>query len=123
MGIIAQDYFTNRVQDIEKLYSGKRVVLDFNEALIDKLYQNDGMMHAKESGLENLLPNEYLILKNQQKSALAVYNDKIKEIHRVEKRRAYNISPRNAEQTFALNALLGKRFSKEDSLAEIKPSS
>lgn len=106
LGIWAQDYFTDRIQDIEKLYSGKRVVFDFDEALIDKLYQDDGLIPAKESALDNLLPNEYLILKNQQKSALAVYDDKIKEIHRVEKRKAYSISPRNAEQTFALNALL-----------------
>lgn len=106
LGIMAQDYFTDRVQDIEKLYSGKRVVLDFNDQFIDRLYQPNGLLYLEELAIEDIMPNEYLILKNQQKSALAVYNANMQMVTRVEKRSAYGISPRNAEQTFALHALM-----------------
>jgi len=105
LGILAQDYFTDRIQDIEKLYGGKRVVYDFPDTFIDQLYRPDGMVEPAATELENLFPNEYLILKNNQKSALAVYNSGENAIRRVEKRSAYGISPRNAEQTFAMNAL------------------
>ncbi|UCF62817.1 MAG: PhoH family protein [bacterium] len=107
LGILAQDYFTDRIQDIEKLYSGKRIIHNFNELFIDQLYRDEGVIKPAESAeLDHLFPNEYLILKSQQKSALAIYNSKEAIIRRVEKRNAYGITPRNAEQTFALNALL-----------------
>ena len=106
LGIMAQDYFTDRIQDIEKLYSGKRIIMDFDDQMIDRLYQPNSNLNVEEVELEKLLPNEYLILKNQQKSALAVYNASMSEINRVEKKSAYGIMPRNAEQTFALNALM-----------------
>ncbi len=106
LGIMAQDYFTDRIQDIEKLYSGKRVVPDFIDSLIDHLYTPEGSIPPGEANLDNLFPNEYLILKSQQKSALAIYYKAQDIIRRVEKKSAYGITPRNAEQTFALHALL-----------------
>ncbi len=110
LGIMAQDYFTDRIQDIEKLYSGKRIIMDFDDQMIDRLYQPNSNLNVKEVKIEKLLPNEYLILKNQQKSALAVYNASLGEINRVEKKSAYGIIPRNAEQTFALNALMNREI-------------
>jgi PhoH-like ATPase len=106
LGIKAQDYYTDRIQDIEKLYTGKRTVLDFPSDLIDQLYRPEGVIDPVDCGLNDVLPSEYLILKNQQKSVLAYYDPELKQIQRVEKRGAYGINPRNAEQTFALHALM-----------------
>ena len=106
LGIMAQDYFTDRIPDIEKLYSGKRIIQNFYDTMIDQLYQENGSIKPAKAQLNHLFPNEYLILKSQQKSALAVYHPKEDLIRRVEKRSAYGIMPRNAEQTFALNALM-----------------
>lgn len=106
LGIVAQDYFTDRVRDIGKLYAGKRVINDFPAAFIDKLYEKDGGLDPAEAGLADLLPYEYLILKQNQKSVLACYNPSLKIIQRVEKQAAYGIKPRNAEQIFALHALV-----------------
>ena len=106
LGITAQDYHTDRVLDIKNLYSGKRVVQDFDPRLIDRLYEPEGMFTPEEAGLLDLLPNEYLILKNEQKSVLAWFNPGSERVTRVEKVRAYGILPRNAEQTFALHALM-----------------
>ncbi len=52
------------------------------------------------------IPNEFFILRNKKKSALALYDPFIQKIQRVDKRIAYGITPHNAEQTFALNALM-----------------
>ncbi|MBD3243916.1 MAG: AAA family ATPase, partial [Chitinivibrionales bacterium] len=53
-----------------------------------------------------LVPNEFMILRNGKSSALATYNPFEQVIQRVDKRSSYGIVPRNAEQTFALNALM-----------------
>jgi PhoH-like ATPase len=106
LGIRAQDYFTDKIDDIQKLYSGKRLLTDFSSNSIDKLYEADGFLIPEECCIENLIPSEYLILKNFKKSVLAVYQAEEKIIQRVEKRGAYGITPRNAEQTFSLHALM-----------------
>jgi len=56
-----------------------------------------GVLDSENTALPDLFPNEYLILKNQQKSVLAYFNPQTNMIHRVEKKNAYGIKPRNAE--------------------------
>jgi PhoH-like ATPase len=53
-----------------------------------------------------LVANEYVIVRNQQKSALSTFSAVSGKIKRVDKEVAYGITPRNAEQTFALHALM-----------------
>ncbi|MBU1862433.1 MAG: PhoH family protein [Candidatus Omnitrophica bacterium] len=106
LGIISQDYFTDRIRDIEQLYPGKRLFEDFDDKYIDILCQNEGSLDPTTAGLNDLCPNEYYILKSKKKSVLAYYNPVMKVIQRVEKKSAYKISPRNAEQLFALHALM-----------------
>ena len=50
--------------------------------------------------------HHFYIMKNNGSSALAHYNPSNKMIRRVIKQTTYGIDPRNAEQTFALEALL-----------------
>jgi PhoH-like ATPase len=52
------------------------------------------------------LPNHFFILRNGTKSALARYDPASGRLERVTKSPAYGIKPRNAEQTFALHAIL-----------------
>ncbi|MBD3370782.1 hypothetical protein GF402_10525 [Candidatus Fermentibacteria bacterium] len=58
-----------------------------------------------EETREQMVPNKYFILRNGSSSALAFCNPEEDTLERVHKARAYGISPRNAEQTFALHAL------------------
>ena len=51
-------------------------------------------------------PNRFFILSSLQRSALAWYSAARDRLERIDKQPAYGISPRNAEQTFALAALL-----------------
>jgi len=52
------------------------------------------------------LPNEGLILRNGRKSALATFDSERGQDSARQQDWAYGITPRNAEQAFALNALL-----------------
>jgi PhoH-like ATPase len=50
--------------------------------------------------------NENFVLRNGSKSALATYRRSDDAFHRIEKLTCYGITPRNAEQSFALKALM-----------------
>jgi PhoH-like ATPase len=110
VGLLSQDYTTDHVKDVSSLYSGKTEVENVDPELINNIYKEHEIDAALLLESENLFPNEYLILKQQQQSALAVYNKQENKIKRVNKYPAYGITPRNAEQTFALDALLNPKI-------------
>jgi PhoH-like ATPase len=108
LDIQAEDYETGKIQDVESLYPGKSTVEGVDKGVIDKLY-SDGLIDPSDIGLENPIPNHYFILKNGNSSALAYFNPVLGKIERVEKSQAYKITPRNAEQVFALHAIRNPR--------------
>jgi len=107
IGLMAQDYTTDHVKDISTLYAGRRIEENITEESIDRMYAEPCQIEVAELPLAKpLLPNEYLIMRNEKKSALATFDPFARSIRRVDKLAAYGITPRNAEQTFALNALM-----------------
>ena len=107
LGLPAQDYKSDQVQDLSELYHGRRTIEDTNDEIIDALYALPYGFSASDLKVETpLTSNEYLILRNERKSALGIYDAASESIKRVDKVTAYGITPRNAEQTFALDALL-----------------
>ncbi|MFW6151383.1 MAG: PhoH family protein [Verrucomicrobiota bacterium] len=107
VGLHAEDYTTDRVKDASSLYTGKRVLEDIPESLIGALYKEPFEVEAGSLDCHGeLLPNEYLIVRSGKKSGLAVYDAYTDTIKRVDKSPVYNITPRNAEQTFAIDALM-----------------
>ena len=109
--LLAEDYTTDHVRDPARLYSGCRYEEDVSAKLIERLYGQGGQISVAEYGSETpLQPNEFMVLKNGKKSALAAFmpGDYENEfvIRRVAKETVYGISPRNAEQSFAVHALL-----------------
>ncbi len=106
VGLMADDYRTDRVKNIETLYSGRRIIENVPEDVIDSMYKIPFEIKAEFlEDCESLRANEYLILRQGKKSALAVFDADTGTIKRVDKATAYNITPRNSEQTFALHAL------------------
>jgi PhoH-like ATPase len=108
LGINAEDYATDRVQSVEDLYSGKEVIEDFNDDLLQKFYQGQFQVPVKDIKKKTkveLLPNKFFIMRNQNRSALTHVDSQLEMFHRVDKAQVYGITPRNAEQTFAVNAL------------------
>lgn len=106
VGLPAQDYMNDHVKDISSLYKGHRIIEGVPAELFGKLFNGTASFDVDNLKLERALqPNEFVVLKNGTQSALAVYNDKEECVKRVDKGAAYGVTPRNAEQTFALEAL------------------
>jgi len=111
VGMPAQDYTTDKVESIDKIYTGLRLIEDLPGELIDSLYEEPFYIeNADIPQIENPLPNENFILRNTQKSGLATFNAFDERFERVDKKTAYGINPRNAEQSFALQALLDPKI-------------
>jgi PhoH-like ATPase len=106
LGIIAQDYENDKVANIDDLYKGIETLEGVDQNLINKLYELPDGVNASEFHLDaDLTGHKFYILKNNGASALAHYNPVNKVLNRVLKQTTYGIDPRNAEQTFALEAL------------------
>ena len=108
LGLPSQDYSSDKVESFDKLYTGKRLVSDMPSEFVDLFYTAVHGRVPAESIPEaaHPVPNENFILRNGSKSVLATYRALDKTFQRVEKSPAYGIMPRNAEQSFALRALL-----------------
>ncbi len=105
LNIPAEDYETGKIKDVDSLYSGKSVIEDVDPDVIDKLY-DEGYCRPKDIGERKPIPNHYFILKSVKNSALVYFNPRNKLIERIEKRQTMRITPRNAEQVFALHAIM-----------------
>ncbi len=105
LNVNAEDYETGKIKDIDHLYKGNTTIDEVDMEIINKIYK-DGFCHYSELTKEKPLANHYLILRNTKNSVLAYFNPLTENIERVEKTYAYNIKPRNAEQVFAIQALL-----------------
>jgi PhoH-like ATPase len=106
LGIIAQDYENDKVANIDDLYKGIKVMEGVNTELISKLYELPEGVTAEEFKFESgIKGHQFFIMKNNGSSALAHYNPVNQLLNRVIKQTTYGIDPRNAEQTFALDAL------------------
>jgi PhoH-like ATPase len=105
--LLAEDYETGKIKNITELENtGKYVMDDVDPESINKLYEQ-GYIEAKNIlGTRKRKSNAYYILKSEKNSVLAFYNSEENVLERVDKRLAYNIKPKNAEQTFALHAIM-----------------
>jgi PhoH-like ATPase len=113
--LMAEDYTTDYVSDPAHLYSGCRCEENISTELIERLYEPDGLLAENDFRPDvPLRYNEFLVLRNGKKSALATYAEGDLEgeavIKRVKKETVYGISPRNAEQSFAVHALLNHKI-------------
>ncbi len=106
LGLVAQDYKNDKVETHEKLYTGKRFVSGMPCELVDAFYREGRVPAATLPFVEAPRPNENFVLRNGSKSVLATYRSVDQSFGRVEKQAAYGIHPRNAEQSFAIRALL-----------------
>lgn len=106
LGLQSEDYTTGKVQNISSLYSGKTIVENVDPDMINLLYEKGYCVPEEILGTTPAYKNHYYILKSGKKSALAYYNPLNGMVEHVEKRSVYGIKARNAEQTFAMHALL-----------------
>ena len=106
LSLLAEDYETGKIKSIDELYTGNSENIKASHEQITSIY-NKGSCDAK-SVLKNkkTYPNHYYVLKNGSQSVLARYNDEDNTLKRVIKSSAFGIIPKNAEQAFALDAVM-----------------
>ena len=111
LDILAEDYETGKIKNIVELENtGKYLLEDLDPLAINTLYDRGSIEAKVILGNRKRKANAFYILKSQKQSVLAYYNSDENVLSRVDKQLAYNIKPRNAEQTFALHAILNPRI-------------
>jgi len=111
MGILAQDYTTDKIESADKIYTGRRLIEDISSKSIDTLFKKPFEIESsKLPEVTSPIPNENFVLRNGTKSALATYNSFDDQFIRIDKTPAYGIVPRNSEQAFALAALTNPKI-------------
>ncbi len=109
LNLTSEDYETGKIRDVNELYTGNDILEDVPAVIINELYEKGSC------AIDKVLPtpptdNHYFVLKSFKNSVLAYYNQAEKQLERVDKQLAYGVKPRNAEQTFALHAILDPRI-------------
>ena len=105
LNITAEDFETGKIDRDSTLYTGKQLVENVESEYINKLYKQ-GNISDTDVIKDKRTANGFYIMKNGKSSVLSYYNPLDDCLERVEKQYVYGIKPRNAEQTFALHALL-----------------
>jgi len=110
LGIDSEDYKNGKVNNPEIFKKGITVKEGIEDFLINKFYEsrNDkpSIFCPNDFGIELPKSNECFILKGEKTSALARYNPFTDTLNLVDKKLAYGIKPKNAEQSFLMNILL-----------------
>lgn len=106
LGLKAEDYTTGKVKNVSSLHTGKSVYQRINPEAINQLYEKGKIPAEEILGTRKPQLNNYYILKSGKKSVLAYYNGLNQMVEHVEKKTVYGIKPKNAEQTFAIHAIL-----------------
>jgi PhoH-like ATPase len=106
IGVMAADYESDKVQNIDEIYRSINTLEGVTDDLVSRVYEESAGI--PEEDIKPSIapkPNQYYILKGGRSSALVHYNPFMKVYDRVLKQKIYGIEPRNAEQTFAIDAL------------------
>ncbi|MGE0562390.1 MAG: PhoH family protein [Flavobacteriales bacterium] len=106
----SEDYLTGKIQDVNNLVvTGKENIEDVDPEIIKKIF-NGGRIENPEINKVKFKKNSFYILRNGKNSALSFYNPLDNALERVEKEYVYGIKPKNAEQAFAIHALLNNNI-------------
>ena len=104
--LIAEDYETGKIKNVNTLTTGKTELDDINSEHIDELFKKNIIDRKKILMRKKFPANNYFILKSEKNSVLGYYNPTDDKVEKVEKQTVYGIKPKNAEQTFAMHAML-----------------
>ena len=108
LGLTAEDFTTDKTGSVDTLNKGWSLKDGVGVEAINKFYE-DGKLRPSRLKIRAPRKNHYFIVKDGKKSAMAYYNPNDNIMERVEKVAAFGIVPRNAEQVFALHAILNPK--------------
>jgi PhoH-like ATPase len=112
IGILAEDYTTDRIS-LEELYSGKGTLENFDDNLLNQIFQVPFQIPAQKvlkADKGEVHPNKFYVIRNASRSVLAYLDNEMKTVEKIDKNYIYGIKPRNAEQTFAVSALINNNI-------------
>jgi len=105
LGLVSEDYETDKVIDVEIVEGNLKTIEGIESDVLRDIF-NKGYVEDVDILGQHKENNGYYILKNGKSSSLAYFNPFQNRIERVEKEFVYGIKPKNAEQAFAVNALM-----------------
>jgi PhoH-like ATPase len=105
LGLQAEDYETGKIKNIDTLRTGRTIVEKVKSTVIDEIYVR-GFVHVLKVLKSKPEINHYYILRNSNNAILTYFNHETECLERVQKTAAYGIKPRNAEQAFAMHAVM-----------------
>lgn len=108
LGLEAEDYKTDQVEDLDfAINRSVREIDHFDVDLINSIYEKAGGVEVgKIFPDKEIKGNNYYVFKNGNASLLACYDPIKRVVRRVDKPNVFGIYPKNAEQAFAVDALL-----------------
>lgn len=110
LGIDSQDYQNGKLENLKAIKNANSTLIVDEYEAFNTLYSSKNSNCLADLVIEDtksLINNSYYTLSDGNKGTiLTKYKNNSNSFYRVEKRWAYNISPKNAEQTFAMDALL-----------------
>jgi len=107
LGLNAEDYETGKIKDVnEQLYTGRSEIQKVSTEVINEIYEKGFCTSSALLKKQKPTSNHFYVLKNGTKSVLASYSPSKDVLERVKKVTAFGINPRNAEQAFALDAIM-----------------
>ncbi len=107
LNLTAEDYETGKIKDVnEQLYTGRSEIQKVSTELINEIYEKGFCEPSALLKKQKPTSNRFYTFKNGFKAVLAYYSPKKDVIERVKKVTAFGVNPRNAEQAFALEAIM-----------------
>lgn len=106
LGLLSEDYESGMIKNDVEVDSNLTTIENVDADIIRELFTKGNFEDADLVLGNQKIDNGYYVLKNGKTSSLCYYNPITTRLERVEKDYVFGIKPRNAEQTFAVNALL-----------------
>lgn len=106
LNLHAEDYTTGKILTIDELYTGNSLVEKASVEAVNEIYEKGATPAKNILKKEEPLANHYYIVKNSSGSVLTRYEQSSKTLKRVVKTTSYGIIPKNAEQSFAMDAIM-----------------
>lgn len=104
LGVQAEDYKHDKIKNSGEEYKGTRII-DVASDVVSEIYQEGGVQTS-----DFYYPNEYVLFRdsgNNKSSVMVRYDESCKGVVQVNApSEVWGISPKNLEQTFAIDALL-----------------
>lgn len=106
LSLQAEDYETGKIKTVDELYTGMSEIQKVPQDKIALIYQKGSCPGKDILKRVTPQPNHYYVLKNGTQSVLARYDAEEDTLERVVKSTAFGVIPKNAEQSFALDAIM-----------------